>query len=146
MSGGTWEYRQHVVKDTLADVADTVREDLPNLSLFFEQLAEKTFELINELDRHYAGDTDIDDLPAFEEQALARLAVHIFNVSPIKGSYDWARRRMIRHRAHVTHPALGAVFMFEPGSGDVISVDGNHPKLDPFSDDTVIPAFGWKEV
>jgi len=134
------------VKDTLAEVSETVREDLPNLSLFFEQLSEKTFELMNELDKHYAGDTDIDDLPAFEEQALARLAVHIFNVSPLKGSYDWAKRRMADHGARVTHPALGSVFIFDPGSGEIFSIEGKQQKLDPFSDDIVIPAFGWKEV
>ena len=84
MSCGIWGHRQYAVQDTLTEVAEAVKEDLPNLSALFDRLSQEIFEIMNRLDLHYSAsshepseyleqDGIITDLPAFEERSLEAL-------------------------------------------------------------------------
>lgn len=78
MSGGTWNYQQDRLREFLTGRLLNEREsdlvtDCPQLAETFEQLGNTLADIIHDLDWHYAADSQIDDMAAFERQALEKL-------------------------------------------------------------------------
>jgi hypothetical protein len=70
MSGGTWDYKQRIVEDLLNQISKETKIEFPNLSGFTKDLARILSVYIDELDKHYAGDTEIEDKSLFEEEFI----------------------------------------------------------------------------
>ena len=71
MSGGHWNYQQCHMCDQMLDIGSDGQLILamPTLAAVIRELSEELRERLDELDYHFSGDTEIEDLAAWEAEA-----------------------------------------------------------------------------
>lgn len=90
MSGGEWDYKQHVMQELLEKVSNNkeVKFRFPILARVLGNLGEILFDIVNSLDKHISGDTELTE--EWENDILEKLET-LYDDPYILG-YDRGRR------------------------------------------------------